>query len=94
VLGVAAERARLYMFNIFGPYNSFFESSLLPAWRYCVVELERLKASVNPKMKMVVGRWLAGWRCWLAVVLGRGVWGWVGMGGVGWGGGLPRSGAV
>jgi hypothetical protein len=26
VIGVAAERARLYIFNIFGPYGSFPES--------------------------------------------------------------------
>jgi serine protease len=53
VVGVAGEGARLWMVNVFGFLNSFEESQLGHAWDMCLAEQERLKASVNPAMKMV-----------------------------------------
>ncbi len=55
VVGVAGERARMRAYNIFGDAPSFAEWMLISAWEDCFAELDRLKASVNPNMRMVGG---------------------------------------
>jgi subtilisin family serine protease len=60
VVGVAAERARMYIYNIFGSYGSFAESQLIGAWDYCLAELDRLKATVDTRFKMVVSMSVGG----------------------------------
>lgn len=60
VVGVAAETARIYIYNIFGTYASFPETALVSAWEYCVAELDALKASVSPDFKLVVSMSLGG----------------------------------
>ncbi len=65
VVGVAGEGARMYITNVFGPYDYFYESDLVYGWTVCLAELDRLKAAINPNMRMV-GRAgclpHAGWR--------------------------------
>ena len=48
------------MFNIFGSYGSFAESQLIKAWDYCLAELDSLKASIDPRFKMVVSMSVGG----------------------------------
>jgi subtilisin family serine protease len=60
VVGVAAEGARMYIYNIFGDRGSFFESELVPAWDACLAELDRLKAELNPAMRLVVSMSVGG----------------------------------
>lgn len=60
VVGVAAEKARIYAYNIFGWWGSFYESDLLDAWDWCLAELDRLKSAVDPDMKLVVSMSVGG----------------------------------
>ena len=60
VVGLAAERARIYMYNIFGASSFFDESDLVPAWEACLSELDYLKATVNPAMRAVVSMSIGG----------------------------------
>ncbi len=60
VVGVAAEKARMYIYNIFGPNAFFFMSDLEDAWKYCIAELDRLKSSISPDFKMVVSMSVGG----------------------------------
>jgi hypothetical protein len=82
------------MFNIFGTENSFDESDLVPAWESCFDQLEYLKATVNPAMRMVVSMSVGGCAGGVGPVCGfagglAGVpegWGWsVGWRAAGWG---------
>jgi subtilisin family serine protease len=54
MVGVAAERARIYMYRIFDASGEAAYTDAAVATESCVQELERLKASVNQDMKMVV----------------------------------------
>jgi hypothetical protein len=53
-------RCNRYIFNIFGSYGSFAESQLIRAWDYCLAELDTLKASIDPRFKMVVSMSVGG----------------------------------
>jgi subtilisin family serine protease len=53
VAGVAGDRARMYMYNLFGEASDMQESDLILALDACLEELARAKAAVNPHMRMV-----------------------------------------
>jgi hypothetical protein len=54
LVGVAAEKARIYVYGMFDAAGNASLSDVAIATESCDEELERLEASINPDMKMVV----------------------------------------